>query len=56
MSQVIVKLHSQHEIDSEITGFGKGRLITERIPKIGTQGGMGFGGGEMLCLRSSKDQ
>jgi uncharacterized OsmC-like protein len=50
MSQVIVKIHSQLGIETEIVGLGKGRLIAERMPKVGVQGGMGFGGGEILCF------
>jgi len=50
MSQVNVRIHSQQGIDTEIVGLGKGKLTADRNPKVGTPGGMGFGGGEILCL------
>jgi uncharacterized OsmC-like protein len=50
MTQVKVRIHSAEGIETEIEGLGKGRLTAERQPKIGTRGGLGFGGGEILCF------
>lgn len=50
MTQVKVTIHSAEGIDTEIEGLGKGKLTIERNPKIGVHGGMGFGGGEILCF------
>jgi uncharacterized OsmC-like protein len=50
MTRVTVNIHSSEGIKTEIEGRGKGNLIVERTPRIGTQGGMGYGGGEILCL------
>ena len=50
MTTIRVNIHSADGITSEIVGRGQGRITAERTPRTGTQGGMCYGGGEMLCL------
>jgi organic hydroperoxide reductase OsmC/OhrA len=50
MSQIVVNIYSKNGITTDLTGVGAGKLIAERLPRIGVPGGMGFGGGEALCL------
>jgi uncharacterized OsmC-like protein len=50
MTTVKVNIHSSNGISTEIVGRGKGTITAERNPRIGTQGGMGYGGGEILCM------
>jgi uncharacterized OsmC-like protein len=50
MTFVNVRIHSTEGIETEIEGLGTGKLTAERQPKIGVRGGMGFGGGEILCF------
>lgn len=50
MTKVLVNIHSSEGITTEIKGLGQGSLFVERSPRVGTPGGMGFGGGEMLCF------
>lgn len=50
MTTVKVNIHSSNGISTEIVGKGKGAIIAERNPRIGTQGGMGYGGGEILSM------
>ena len=50
MTTVRVNIHSADGITTEIVGRGKGKITAERHPRIGTQGGMGYGGGEILCM------
>lgn len=50
MTTVKVNIHSSNGISTEIVGRGKGTITAERNPRIGTKGGMGYGGGEILCM------
>ena len=50
MTTVKVNIHSSDGITTEIVGRGKGKITAERNPRIGTQGGRGYGGGEILCM------
>jgi uncharacterized OsmC-like protein len=50
MTTVKVNIHSSNGISTEIVGRGKGTITAERNPRIGTQGGRGYGGGEILCM------
>ena len=50
MPQIVVNLHTKDGITTEIEGAGAGKLTAERTPHLGLPGGMGFGGGEALCL------
>jgi uncharacterized OsmC-like protein len=50
MTTVRVNIHSADGITTEIVGRGKGRITAERNPRIGTPGGMGYGGGEILTF------
>ena len=44
MTTVRVNIHSSDGIRTEIVGRGAGKLFAERNPRIGTRGGMGYGG------------
>ena len=50
MTTVRVNIHSAEGITTEIVGRGQGRITAERNPRIGTPNGMGYGGGEILCM------
>lgn len=50
VTTITVNIHSSDGITTEIGGRGKGKLVAERAPRIGTQGGMGYGGGEILSF------
>lgn len=50
MTTIKVNIHSSDGITTEIVGRGKGKLNAERNPRIDPQGGMGYGGGEILCM------
>ena len=50
MTKVLVNIHSSEGITTEIKGVSQGRLLVERRPRVGTPGGMDFGGGEILCF------
>jgi uncharacterized OsmC-like protein len=53
MTTVKVNIHSADGITTEIVGRGQGRMTAERTPRIGTHNGMGYGGGEILCMAAA---
>lgn len=50
MTTVKLNIHSANGIKTEIVGRGQGIITAERNPRIGTPGGRGYGGGEILCM------
>lgn len=50
MARITVNIRAGDGIESSIEGIGAGRIIAEKSPRSGSPTGMGFGGGEMLCL------
>ena len=50
MPDIILKIHSMDGITTEIEGTGAVKLTVECKPRFGVPGGMGFGGGQALCL------
>ena len=53
MSRIIVNIHSNDGIKTEIEGHNQGRLTVERTPPTGPTSGMGYGGGEILCFAAA---
>jgi uncharacterized OsmC-like protein len=50
MTTITVSIHPSEGITTQVNDGGKGTLVAERSPRFGVEGGMGYGGGEILAF------